>query len=107
MRLMQTIVSSDGFRDPDTNVARHALLEALLESGRAAKATALLLPGGFVTATSESSVDAHVAEIGRRAAAYGVAVFGGVDLPENGSAKRWARKGGRGLPYFGFATAPD
>jgi hypothetical protein len=104
---MQTIVSADGFRDPDTNAARHALLEALLESGRRAKASALFLPGGFVTAPGESAVDAHVAEVGRRAGARGMAVFGGVDLPHNRSAKRKGGKGSGGLPYFGFATASD
>src|SRR4051812_29063113 len=107
MRLMQTVIASDGFRDPESNSDRHALLEALLDVAHAEKAKVLVLPGGFVTAASEGTVDAHAAEIGRRAAARGMAVFGGIDLPDSGTAKRKGGKGSGGLPYFGFATAAD
>jgi hypothetical protein len=100
-------VSSNGFRNPEDNPRRLALLGDLFEICRRVRARELVLPGGFLTAENESGVDSLVGEVGRRGAQADVVVFGGVDLPDNASVKHSDRKGARGLPYFGFATGLD
>lgn len=101
MKLLQTIVSGTGFREPDHNPRRLEVLDDLLAVARREATELLLLPAGYLTVTTEREVPGAVAEIARRAEAAGVPVAAGVDLPEtkNGKNAQSPR-----LPYYGFVA---
>ena len=107
MKFVQTVVSSQGFRDQASNPDRLALLADLTRLCAREGGRLLLIPAGFLTAGSEEGVHALVEQVRRVAEAAGVAVIGGVDV--DGAASKGsltmekAVQEGR-LGYFGFAT---
>lgn len=107
MKLIQTVVSSAGFRDAASNPERLSLLEDLIKVVVAEKAHLLVVPAGFLSAKAEEDVPALIGEIERRANAAGIAVIGGVDLVGR-SAKTSANTDDQvrtgQLPFFGFAV---
>jgi hypothetical protein len=108
MRLVQTIASNVGFRDPAHNPRRLTLLDELLEIAHRRKAKLLMLPGGFLTVRTEAEIPGTIAEAARRADAAKVAVFGGIDVIRQSHAAKRPAKGVRQveLSYFAFAVGP-
>lgn len=109
MKLIQTVVSSRGFRDPAANDERMGLLASLLGLASRSDARLLLVPAGFLTARSEAEVSGLVEDVDRVAGKAGVAVIGGVDVsgpaPRRGQDVEDLVRAGR-LPFFGFAAGP-
>lgn len=111
MKLLQTLVSSVGFRDPANNPQRLALLDRLLAVAADERAGLVVLPGGYLTVRTEPEVVTAVGEVRRRAEVANVAVIGGVDLPPPSAddPKQAVRQKGDPtgeLPYYGFAVCP-
>ena len=108
MKLIQTLVSSQGFREQAMNHVRATLLGklALLCAGKGGQL--LLIPAGYLTAGSEEGVAELVGEVQRIAEGAGVAVIGGVDVIGTASTKRSLsiEKAIREcrLGFFGFAA---
>lgn len=82
MKLLQTIVSGTGFRDPAHNAVRLAALERVLRVSRECATDLVLLPGGYFTVGTKQQLNATVADVTKRARAAGVAVAVGIDLPD-------------------------
>jgi hypothetical protein len=61
MRLLQTAVSAEGFRNGASNQDRLGLLEELVRLCTREGARLLLVPAGFLTARSEDDVPALLA----------------------------------------------
>ena len=107
MKIVQTVVSSHGFRDQAANPDRVALLGDLARLCASEDARLLLIPAGFLTADSEENVPELVQEVRRVAKVAGVAVIGGIDV--NGAVSKRslsmeeAVREGR-IGYFGFAA---
>jgi hypothetical protein len=99
MKLLQTIVSGCGFREPDHNPTRLELLDKLLAVATKEDANLVMLPCGYLTVGSEQEMSTEVVRLTDKATSAGVAVAVGIDLPETR-----AGKGGRSprLPYFGL-----
>jgi hypothetical protein len=108
VKLLQTIAPNTGFRDPDHNTRRLALLDDLIAVAVRHKADLVMLPGGYLTVRTEAEVPGAIAEVARRAAAVRIAVIGGVDVPPRSRNPKRPGKGGRSahLPYFAFAVGP-
>src|SRR5437870_12274646 len=106
MKLLQTVVSSAGFRSVDSNADRLELFEKLLQVASRAAVPLLVIPAGFLTAQSENEVPALIGEMERRAKATEIAVIGGVDVVGQVSKKSKSVddlvRAGQ-LPFFGFA----
>lgn len=108
MRLMQVIVSNVGFREPDHNPERLEALDRVLAVACEKSADLVMLPGGYLTATSVAEVPDVIAEVECRANAADVTVIGGVDVvvSENGPDPKRAEKTAAipELPFYGFAV---
>ena len=65
MKIVQTVVSSQGFRDQAANPTRVALLGELARLCARKCGRLLLIPAGFLTADSEKGVPALVEEVRR------------------------------------------
>ncbi len=107
MKLIQTLVSSQGFREQATNDVRTTLLRklTLLCAGKGGRL--LLIPAGYLTSGSEEGVTELVGEVRRIAGGAGVAVIGGVDVTGTASKRSLSiEKAVREcrLGYFGFAV---
>jgi len=109
MKLIQTVVSAEGFRDEAGNRERAGLLHDLVRLCGREAARLLIIPAGFLTAASEDAVAGVVQEVQQIAESGGVAVIGGIDVVGPVSKKSQSLKdlvrSGR-LPFFGFATGP-
>src|SRR4051812_24038941 len=103
MRLLQTIVSRTGFRDPATNARRTELFRDLFGVGRNQRADVVLLPGGYWTVSNEAGVEPLVAEVADLAGAAGVVVAAGVDVQSSRGEVSAGKKGPAAgeFPYFG------
>jgi hypothetical protein len=105
MRVFQTVISVEGFREFDTNVEKEQLLEKLAKLGAEAQCNILHLPAGFWIARNAAGLDNPIRAARIIARRYGLAIVGGIDIP--GSEKTTARKQARGrsrFPFFGFAV---
>lgn len=105
MRVMQTVVSTEGYRFSRKNAARFALLDALLAKAGAEKCDLLVLPAGFLRARNPLVVYDLVAKIAL--SARQIAILGGIDVncPAKSDLTLHIRRGGD-LPYWGFAVVP-
>jgi predicted amidohydrolase len=105
MRVLQTLVSREGFRDSAHNKLRFRALEALFAIAKTNKCHSLQLPMGFLCATDETDRDQLLDRVVGEARGAGVAVVGGID--SDAASKRDVTKVdvlARNLPYFGFVA---
>jgi hypothetical protein len=109
MKLLQTLVSAEGFRTEASNAERLGLLQKLIGLARRKSARLLVVPAGFLTAAAEAEVPACISEVSEPATAAGIAVLGGVDVVSPASKRAPGIdelvRDGR-LPFFGFAVGP-
>jgi hypothetical protein len=109
MKLLQTVVSAEGFRNEASNRDRLGLLKELVRLCTREEARLLLVPAGFLTAPSEDDVPALIGEVNRLATADRVAVIGGVDV-EGRISKQGVNINDlvsrSELPFLGFAVGP-
>lgn len=109
MRLLQTVVSAEGFRNKASNRDRLGLLEELVRLCTRETAQLLLIPAGFLTAVSEDDAPALIGEVNRLATGEGVAVIGGADV-EGRTSKHGVNINDlvsrSELPFLGFAVGP-
>lgn len=109
MRFIHVVVSSVGFRDPESNPDRWALLDQLLALAGRRRAQLLVLPGGYLTAHDPPEMRRFIREVGRHVDRTGVAVIGGIDLdrPQTKRTRNEDAAVQNGLlPFYGFATGP-
>jgi hypothetical protein len=80
MRVVQTAISTQGFRQPAFNTDKTTLLEdlALLASQR--KCSLLVVPAGFWTVTTFAGCGHFVATARRIATQRKIAIVGGIDV---------------------------
>lgn len=106
MRVMQTLASSEGFRDLAANDRRTTLFRELLLKALDQSARAIVLPGGYWFAADESEAEQLAMARGIEAADADVLLIAGVDISETPASRVKGEasppKGGR-FPYFGFA----
>jgi hypothetical protein len=105
MRVVQTAISTQGFRQPAFNTDKTTLLEdlALLASQR--KCSLLVVPAGFWTVTTFAGCGHFVATARRIATQRKIAIVGGIDVEKvaKGGITRTMVQGSA-IPYFGFAV---
>ncbi|MCY1075995.1 hypothetical protein [Archangium lansingense] len=102
MRVLQTLMSKEGFRDSTHNDLRFRALKALLVIAKTTECHLLQLPMGFLFATDEADRDQL---LGRVVGEARGAVVGGIDV--GAASKRNVTKSevlARRLPYFGFVA---
>ena len=105
MRVLQTLVSKEGFRDSAHNELRFQALDALLAVAKTNKCPSIQLPMGFLFATTDANRDQFLDRVAGQARRAGVAVVGGIDV--GAVAKRNVTKANvlaQRLPYFGFVA---
>jgi hypothetical protein len=104
MKILQVNVSSEGFRDLQSNADRLQALDAVCAHAASNGCEVVQLPAGFLFAASKQAVNAQAAHFGTAAKKHGVYVIAGVDA-FNGSKRRLAKAAlvNRGLPFYGFA----
>jgi hypothetical protein len=107
MRLLQTVISSAGFRDVSGNRERMVLLEKLIKVSAAEDARLLVLPAGFLAAVSDNDLPSLVGQLQEFGLESRIALIGGIDVVDA------TAKGSRNMedliqtsqvPYFGFAV---
>jgi hypothetical protein len=103
MRLLQTIASNVGFRDPAANRRRTDLFRELLAVTHDRHADAVLLPGGYWTVSGPADVDSVARLLADEAAGTGLTLIAGIDA-QTRQVKGKQSKGGAksALPYFAF-----
>jgi hypothetical protein len=108
VKLLQTIASNVGFREPEHNGVRFDMLAQLLVIAEEKRADLVMLPGGYLTATSVAEVPGLIAEVQLRAVAADVAVIGGVDVVVSSHDPKRTGKTAAvpDLPFYGFAVGP-
>lgn len=104
MKLLQTITSNHGFRDPEHNAARLEMLNVILHVAKAQGAALVILPGGYLTVEAVAYVPDAIDAVARRADAAEVVVIGGVDVVCEERTSKSAPV--PELPYYGFAVGP-
>jgi hypothetical protein len=109
MRLIQTLFSSGGFRNPASNQYRLSLIAELIRAIELEQPELLVLPAGVLTARNEAELDGCIGAIASIARPASLAIVGGVDVA--GASKKHADKAGVDiddlvrsgrLPFFGF-----
>jgi hypothetical protein len=108
MRVLQSLVSVEGFREPEHNVLRLRALDALFAIAKMNDCPVLLLPMGFLFATGDADRDLLLGRVADAARGAGMAVVGGIDI--GAASKREVTKAdvlARMLPYFGFVVTGD
>lgn len=107
MKLMQTLAKANGFRDAESNPVRLAALDRLLRVAREQSAEVVLLPGGFVTASTSSEFTQLQNELKGRADDFRIGLLVGIDRVADADHPDVTGKAGVSaalkLPYFGFA----
>jgi len=107
MRLAATTVSYEGYSDERGNEQIIKAANAALAEASRLVVDALVLPGGFLSASAtrvRDDVANAVIDLGKR---WGVAVFFGVDQEQKVVSKDWKREiTGVGLPWYGYAWSP-
>ncbi len=98
MKLLQTIVSSSGFRESDHNPLRVEALKQVLKVASSFSTDLLLLPGGYFAAEDERQSVSIVEEMDHLAKRSKVSLVFGIDLPASPSGKGTRHPV---LPYFG------
>jgi len=113
MRVMQVVVSTDGFRTEPGNACRSAVFANLLEEAVDRQSDLLLLPGGYWTVPRKVDIEPLLERISKKlrqaAKKQKVWIIAGIDLAAAKQAKskttsKHHRKGA--LPYFAFAMSP-
>src|SRR5688572_24110156 len=104
MRLLQTIASRSGFREPATNAGRTELFRHLLRVARSQSADLILLPGGYWTVADDTTVEPQAGDVAAMAEAAGVAIVAGIDVVSPGGKDTSRNKdvSPAGFPYFAF-----
>ena len=110
MKIIHTVVSADGFRDVKSNRPRIALLKQLVKLGEHMAANVLVLPAGFLTASTENELPTQIEPIADLADLAHLGIIGGIDVPslmlsggKNSDSVDDLVRANR-LPYFGFAV---
>lgn len=105
MKLLQTIVSRAGFRDPSMNDARTALLRRMLSDVRSEQVDLVILPGGYWSVRSEKAIDGIVTAASGIAEGFEVAIIAGADVWDGTMQKSGNGKSkSEPLPFWGFAA---
>lgn len=107
MKILHTVVSTEGFRTPSCNAQRLRLLRKLLQLTSENKAQLLVIPGGFFSVRDWHEIDQIIQEAGRLAEEIRVTLIGGADLirPENKLSREIDELvAPHKLPFFGFAV---
>jgi hypothetical protein len=105
MRVLQTLVSKEGFRDSAHNGLRFRALEALFAIAKTNKCQSVELPMGFLFGTDDADRDQLLDRVAGEARGAGMAVVGGIDI--GAASKSDVTKAdvrARRLPYFGFVV---
>jgi hypothetical protein len=106
MRVLQTAVSTQGFRQPGSNSDKTKLLEDLAAEAQRRKCSLLLVPAGFWCVNTPAGWAQLVATARRIAKKRKIAIVGGIDvgrsLGKGGITKTMVQQ--RAIPYFGFAV---
>lgn len=105
MKVLQTAISSDEFRDPASNVDKTTLLEVLALLTSRNRCSLLVVPAGFWGVPSMAAWGPLRARVRRIARRHRIAIVGGIDVGQlgkdgitNGMVKN------RKIPFFGFAA---
>jgi hypothetical protein len=106
MKILHVVVSSLGFRDPNSNPVRWKLLEDLLRLAAELGVHLLVLPGGFLTARDCDEEIAFIERAKKLADAAGVGIIGGIDLVDLTPTRKKGDGSQCGFPYFAFAVGP-
>jgi len=106
MRTMITAVSGFGFRDKTRNSERTEALTELLMVCRKMRVDLLVLPGGYWTVAPRTGLDDLMEVVREEVAGKGVAVVGGIDLPEMAELKYYpvTMLTTRTVPAFAFGV---
>lgn len=106
MRILQTAISTVGFRQPASNTDKTTLLDELAAEARRQKCSLLLVPAGFWCVETSPGCVPLVATARKIAKKHKVAIVGGIDvgkrLGKGGITKKMIQQ--RAIPYFGFAV---
>ncbi|WP_309887846.1 hypothetical protein [Archangium sp.] len=105
MRVLQTLVSKDGFRDSAHNGLRFRALDALLAIAKTNKCQSIQLPMGFLFATGEVDRDQLLDRVANEARGASMTLIGGIDI--DAASKHDVTKAdvlAQNLPYFGFVA---
>lgn len=101
MRLLQTLVSSAGFRELTTNVRRTELFREVLHRANAEAADVVVLPGGYWTVRHFEDVEPLAMRLASEAATNGIALIAGIDV-QSAHGKKAKGAAHPVLPFFGF-----
>jgi hypothetical protein len=106
MKIASVIVSRHGFRRKSANRLRLTLAEDIAASAKHLNASLVILPAGFLCASSVASAKKAASKLAAIFGKHGVAAIGGVDAEHRtrGAKKKRAKRGQRAWPFFVFGV---
>jgi len=110
MKILQTVISRIGFRNPDENEQRMDLLHKLIDTSKSKGAELLIVPAGFLSAHNDSDYKQILSEVEHVSKHTGLAIIGGIDVSQSNAKKDHTLNeqiSGNSVPYFAFATYKD